>query len=199
MAYASRTGTRRNLEALRAAGWGLMLSATGVHRTEGFERYALDNGACTAHQAGEAWDAGRFVALVDAFGLGADFVVVPDIVAGGLESLRRTEDWLPRLSGLRLVAVQDGMQPGDVRGLIGPSVGLFLGGSTDWKLETMRSCGEVAREAGCYFHVGRVNSIRRIRLCASVGADSFDGTSASKYAVTLPKLDKARRQSSWVW
>lgn len=27
MAYASRTGTKKNLDALRAAGWGLMVSA----------------------------------------------------------------------------------------------------------------------------------------------------------------------------
>lgn len=199
MAYASRTGTRRNLAALRVAGWGLMLSATGVHRTEGFERYALDNGAWTAYQQGRAWDARKFAALVDVFGPGADFVAVPDIVAGGLDSLRLSESWLPRLSGLRLVPVQDGMLPGDVTGLLGPSVGIFLGGSTDWKLDTMRAWGGVAREVGCYFHVGRVNSIRRIRLCASCGADSFDGTSATRFAVTLPKLDNARRQTSWAW
>lgn len=42
--YASRTGTRRNLDALRAAGWRLMVSARGALRTEGFP-YALDNGA----------------------------------------------------------------------------------------------------------------------------------------------------------
>ena len=41
---------------------------------------------------------------------------------------------------------------------------------------------------------GRVNTQRRIRLCAAAGADSFDGTSASRYAVTLPGLDSARRQ-----
>ena len=35
IAYASRTGTRRNLAALRGANWRLLVSATGVHRTEG--------------------------------------------------------------------------------------------------------------------------------------------------------------------
>jgi hypothetical protein len=37
--YASRTGTRRNLDALRERGWRLLVSASGVLRTEGF-RYA---------------------------------------------------------------------------------------------------------------------------------------------------------------
>lgn len=45
-AYASRTGTKRNLAALRAAGWGLFVSAAGVHRSEGF-RFIIDNGAAT--------------------------------------------------------------------------------------------------------------------------------------------------------
>jgi hypothetical protein len=42
--YASRTGTRRNLAALRDAGWRLLVSAEAELRTEGM-RYALDNGA----------------------------------------------------------------------------------------------------------------------------------------------------------
>lgn len=201
MAYASRTGTARNLAALREAGWGLMVSATGEHRTEGFERYALDNGAYTAYQQGKPWSAAAFVALVEKLGAGADFVAVPDIVAGGLGSLRLSEAWLPRLKGVGvplLIPVQDGMVPADVRPLLGPRVGIFVGGSVPWKLATVRAWGALARELGVYLHVGKVNTARRIALCASAGADSFDGTSATKYAVTLPGLDKARRRWAWL-
>lgn len=201
MAYASRTGTWRNLAALRAAGWGLIVSATGAHRTEGFSRYGIDNGAWTAHQQGAPWDEAAFRALVGALGAGADFIVAPDIVAGGLTSLRLTERWLPRLDGIgrwRLVAVQDGMAADDVRPLLGHGVGIFVGGSTPWKLATVRAWGRLAAETGAYLHVGRVNTARRIALCASAGADSFDGTSATKYAVTLPELDRARRRWAWL-
>jgi hypothetical protein len=41
--YTSRTGTRQNLDALRHAGWRLLVSARGPLRPEGF-RYGLDNG-----------------------------------------------------------------------------------------------------------------------------------------------------------
>lgn len=201
MAYASRTGTKRNLDALRACGWGLMVSATGAHRTEGFPRYALDNGAWTAHQQGRPWDEGRFRALVGALGAAADFVTAPDVVAGGLGSLRLSEAWLPRLEHLGrllLVPVQDGMAAEDVRPLLGPGVGVFVGGTTDWKLATMGAWARLARERGAYCHVGRVNTARRIRMCARAGADSFDGTSASKFSVTLRPLDSARRQTAWV-
>lgn len=101
IAYASRTGTRRNLDALRAAGWRLLVSAKGVLRTEGFARYGLDNGAWTAFQRGEPFDDNAFLAAVEQLGESADFVVVPDIVRGGHDSLRFSFRWLERLWWLR--------------------------------------------------------------------------------------------------
>jgi hypothetical protein len=201
MAYASRTGTRRNLDALRAAGWGLLVSATGPHRTEGFPTYAIDNGAWTAYVQRRPWDERAFVAVVEKLGAGAEFIAAPDIVAGGLQSLRLSEQWLPRLDGIgrrRLIPVQDGVQDGDVGPLLGPPVGVFVGGTTPWKLTTMASWARLARERNAYCHVGRVNSARRIRMCALAGVDSFDGTSASRWAVTVKRLDNARRQTAWV-
>lgn len=195
MAYASRTGTRRNLAALRAAGWRLMVSAKGVLRTEGF-RYALDNGAWTAFQQQQPFDVPAFERAVRELGTGADFVVVPDIVAGGLESLAFSLDWLPRLSGLRLLAVQDGMTEDDVAPHIGRSVGVFVGGSTPFKEHTMAGWAKLARSRGAYCHVGRVNTVRRIRQCADAGVDSFDGSSASRFALMVPRMEAARRQLS---
>lgn len=198
--YASRTGTRVNLAGLRARGWRLMVSATGAHRHEGFP-YALDNGAWTAFQRKQPWDEGAFCDLVAALGDGADFIVAPDVVAGGLDSLRLSERWLLRLDGIgrrRLIAVQDGMASADVAPLLCGSVGVFVGGSTEWKLRTMTSWAVLARACGSYCHVGRVNTARRIKACALAGADSFDGSSASRFLRTLPMLDGARRQTAWV-
>ncbi len=191
--YASRTGTRRNLVALAEAGWRLLVSPHGEWRSEGLP-YAIDNGAWTAYQSGRPIDLGLFAALVERMGAGADWIVVPDIVAGGRDSLRLSEEWLPRLSGLRLIAVQDGMTTDDVRPLLGPEVGLFLGGSTEWKLATMRDWGRLAADLGCYYHVARVNTMRRIFLATEAGADSVDGTSVTRYVVNLRKLDAAARQ-----
>jgi hypothetical protein len=201
MAYASRTGTRRNLDLLRARGWGLIVSATGAHRTEGFARYGVDNGAWTAHQQGTAWDEAVFVQLVSSLGAGADFVIAPDVVAGGLESLRLSLSWVERLRAvcrLVLIPVQDGMELADVAPHLGGGVGVFVGGSTEFKLRTMAAWARLARERGAYCHVGRVNTARRIRMCALSGVDSFDGTSASRFAVTIAPLDNARRQTAWV-
>lgn len=202
IAYASRTGTRRNLAALAAAGWRLMVSARGTLRTEGF-RYALDNGAWTSFQRGEPFDAGAFERPVARLGADADWIVVPDIVMGGLASLRFSRLWLGRLRRRRtlrgatfLIAVQNGMESRHVRRLIGPRVGIFVGGDTAWKLATMAMWARLAHARGAICHVGRVNSVRRIRLCAAAGVDSFDGSGVSRFASALPPLDLARRQAN---
>jgi len=194
--YASRTGTRRNLEALRRAGWRLLVSATGCWRNEGF-RYALDNGAWTAHQNGLPFDGARFLRLVEQMGEAADWIAVPDIVAGGLRSLEFSLQWLPRLAGMRLLLpVQDGMTPRDVASHVGPDLGIFIGGSSDWKEQTALAWGELARERSAYLHMARVNTQRRILIAQAAGCHSFDGTSVSRYAVTLHELDPVRRQQS---
>ncbi|MGP5108950.1 MULTISPECIES: hypothetical protein [Pseudomonas] len=197
VSYASRTGTRRNLEAMRAANWRLLVSAKGVLRTEGM-RYALDNGAWTAFQQGEAFDEVAFGRAVDLLGEKADWIVLPDIVAGGMASLEFSLRWLERLKGIPtklLLAVQNGMQPDDVRELLSPAIGIFVGGDTEWKLGTLNTWGLLARRRNCHLHVGRVNSARRITLCAAAGVNSIDGTSATRFAKTLPPLDAALRHA----
>lgn len=195
IAYASRTGTKRNLDGLRAAGWRLLVSPAGVLRHEGFP-YALDNGAWSYYTQGRSFDFPAFEHALRKMGAGADWTTIPDVVAGGHVSLEMSLRWMRRVldeTPRALLAVQDGMGVDDVRPFLGARVGIFVGGSTAWKLSTLAQWGRLGREVGCLVHVGRVNSARRIRACALAGAHSFDGTSASMYAVELPKLDAARR------
>lgn len=205
IAYASRTGTRRNLAALRDAGWRLMVSARGVLRSEGF-RYALDNGAWTAFNRGEPFDVPAFERAVTLLGANADWIALPDIVMGGKASLDLSVTWLRKLRrrvGLKgarfMLVVQNGMDTcrrmlARIRRIIGPRVGIFVGGDTAWKLATMAFWVRLAHGLGAICHVGRVNTARRIHACEAAGADSFDGSSASRYAVTLRPLELARQQ-----
>jgi hypothetical protein len=212
IAYASRTGTRRNLKALREAGWRLMVSARGVLRTEGFP-YALDNGAWTAFQeflkglrAENILDIPAFEKAVKLLGADADWIVVPDIVMGGEKSLALSITWIRKLRRRRalrgktlMLVVQNGMETGPmfrtIKRMIGPRLGVFVGGDTDWKLATMGLWGELARARAALCHVGRVNTLNRIRACELAGVDSFDGSSASRFAVTVAPMDAARRQA----
>lgn len=201
IAYASRTGTRRNLAALREADWRLLVSAAGCLRNEGFP-YALDNGAWSAFTQGKPFDERRFWLALRKLGRDADWTVLPDIVAGGLPSLDLSLKWMRRVldeSPRALIAVQNGMAAEDVMPFLGERVGIFVGGDTHWKLRTLPIWGAAAKRVGCWLHVGRVNSARRIFSCAIAGATSFDGTSASRYADSLPALDHARKQLSLQW
>jgi hypothetical protein len=167
-------------------------------RHEGF-RYALDNGAWAAFQQHARIDLVLFAHALDTLGASADWCVVPDIVAGGRASLLLSTEWLPRVLNAcpyALVAVQDGLTPDDVVPFLGERVGIFIGGSTAWKEQTLPQWGKVARAARCWCHVGRVNSARRIYLCSLAGVTSFDGSSGSRYAVTIPMLNRARNQLS---
>tara|TARA_R110000824_G_scaffold183776_1_gene364810 strand:- start:1939 stop:2430 length:492 start_codon:yes stop_codon:yes gene_type:complete len=157
----------------------------------------LDNGAWTAFQQKRSFDGQAFRTVVDALGADADWVVAPDVVEGGLDSLALTRYWLPwcleRCQRV-LVAVQDGITPPDVADLLSDRVGVAIGGSTEWKEEQL---GRHIWSAS-WLHCLRVNSCRRIAMCTAAGVDSFDGTSVTRFAKTLPKLDGAKRQMSLI-
>lgn len=200
--YASQTNTRKNLDALRAHGWRIMISATGQWNPHGFS-FALDNGAWHAFSAGKPWDEQAFERMLLRLGRFADFVTVPDIVMGGLESLELSKRWLERLSwlpGRKLIPVQDGMTPDDIRPLLSEDVGIFVGGGDQWKEQSaVRLWGPLKRETGCYLHVGRVNTARRIRVCSEAGADSIDGSGVSRFSCNIPKLTRVGAQPGLPW
>lgn len=187
--------------ALRAHGWRLMVSRAGVWRTEGFEQIAADNGAWADYRAGREFDDDAYDRFLDWLArqlLTPDWLVLPDIVAAGPRSLALSMRYLNRclsVGPLVLIAVQDGMTLDDLAPLVGPSVGIFLGGSTEWKIATMAMWGGFCAERGVYYHVARVNSTKRMALAAAAGAHSIDGSSVSRYAVTAPKLASAARQA----
>lgn len=206
MAYAT-LATGRSIERMYAAGWGLFLTPEAYAKNrpqfisclswEPPMPYAIDNGAWSAYLREERWDELPWRKMLEQYGAGADFVVVPDIVAGGLESLDRSRAYLPMVhehSELALIPVQDGMQPSDLRPLLGPGVGVFVGGTTEFKEKTLAEWSSLCREARAWCHVGRVNTVRRTFLCSNALVDSIDGTSAVRFSKTLGKLDAARRQ-----
>lgn len=191
--YASRTGTKTTLANMRNMNWSILISAAGVLNTQGFENWALDNGAWSAFQQQTPFDEDAFSRAIDKVGEGCDWYVLPDIVAGGMASLELSLKWLDRLRDLperALIAVQDGITVEDVRDYLGPMVGLFIGGSTAWKLATLDAWGALARRKGCYLHVGRVNSLKRINACAQIGANSFDGTSIISFPDSITMLTR---------
>lgn len=207
IAYASRTNTKRNIAEIKAANWRWIVSPFDRGGPILADlRHALDNGAWHCFQAfqrGEREtpvpDLGRFLRAVQLYGESADFIVIPDIVMGGELSWQLSRAWLrrmrrwPSIKRVRLmIAVQNGFDPAMIEPFLAPRIGGFVGGDTDWKLATMADWSSIAHRKGGLCHVGRVNTARRIALCGKAGVDSFDGTSATKFAVTTRPLERAR-------
>lgn len=97
-----------------------------------------------------------------------------------------------------LIGVQNGMEPSDLPRL-GPALGLFIGGDTQWKERSAATWAAYARGLDARCHMARVNTARRIHLAAAAGCTSFDGTSGSRFAVTVPPLTNARRTVFFQW
>ena len=196
--YASHTNGARNLAELRRYGWRLLRTPFTTGKTNHGFGYALDNGAWRAHQQEIPFDESAFVDMLGKHAAGADWIVSPDIVSGGMESLAFSLSWLDRLRAYGqtiLIPVQDGMSEHDVYPHIGPRIGIFVGGSTEFKESTAAIWGRLASECSCLMHVGRVNSARRIAICGAAGATSFDGSGASKFSVVVRGLTMAAKQA----
>lgn len=140
-----------------------------------FLPYALDNGAYGAYTNKTEWDVSAWRALLGWAGSCGQrplWALVPDVV----EQKDATIDlWHKHVgevkaSGFRpAFAVQDGMLPTDV-----PEDAdvIFIGGTFDWKWATAAMwCA-----AFPHVHIGRVNTLRWLRVAAKHGAKSVDGT-----------------------
>lgn len=188
--YVSRTGTKVNLAAIAAAGFRILVSRCGRWNNMGL-RYCLDPGAWTDFQLGREFDGDAYERMLDRLGAGADFVILPDIVAGGRKSLDLSLRWSNRVrsvNDLALIPVQDGVEPEDMESLVGQHTGIFLGGSTEWKLARMVEWGHWCADRGVHFHAARLNTVRRIRRAIIAETTSGDGSSAARFRKTVPLL-----------
>jgi hypothetical protein len=94
-----------------------------------------------------------------------DFAVTPDIVTGGLDSLRFSLEWVDAVAEVAspYLAVQDGMEAKDVTPHLDRFDGLFVGGSVPWKRRTGAAWVELAHQHGLPCHIGRVGGIKSVR------------------------------------
>lgn len=172
-------GERNRMRCARD-GVGIMLCSQWRDVSK-FPYYAVDNGAFSAWKNGVRWDEQPFKHVLKRALEAAtppDFVVAPDRVAGGRESLEYSFRWLVDLpAGLRYyVAVQDGMTVHDVERHLPSFAGIFVGGTMSWKLRTSESWVALAHSWGKLCHIGRVGPMSRILWASRIGADSIDST-----------------------
>lgn len=174
-------------QAIATGHLGQMVTPNAGNRITPGAVWALDNGCFSDQWSPEKWldTLDRHVNVP-----GCLFAVAPDVVgdADATHDLWRRWWSAPMRRGYRTAYVaQDGIRflPS------GPQV-LFIGGSTEWKLSRhARRVVGLARSLGWWVHMGRVNSLRRLRYAAEIGCQSADGTYlAFGPDVNLPRLLK---------
>lgn len=118
------------------------------------------------------------------------FATAPDVVGNAIQTLVMSRPMLSRIREAGYPAAfvaQDGLEksvpPWD------EFDALFVGGSTTWKLsEAAYAIVAEAKRRGKWTHMGRVNSLQRLRAAEAAGYDSADGT----YVAFAPDLNEGR-------
>jgi hypothetical protein len=180
--YLGQTRSRTWLRKLCALGFGEMTCRPALMPKR--LPFALDNGAYGDWVHKRVFNEAAFlehVELVLLSGFRPDFIVIPDIVAARLESLRFSLDWLPRLKPMvgdvpLYLAVQDGMSQDDVRPHLLSVGGIFVGGTDPWKKATVAGWAKLAHENDLLCHLGRAGTFGKVRLALEVGVDSIDSS-----------------------
>jgi hypothetical protein len=119
------------------------------------------------------------------------WVAAPDVVGDHEATLALWPKWLRIIlehGQTAAFVAQDGCTVESLPWGRGMSA-VFIGGTTRWKLgsEAARIIHEANRR-NLWTHVGRVNALRRVFYCQTLGVRSIDGTQFSKWSEThIPK------------
>lgn len=147
--------------------------------------WALDNGCFNAQWSETRW---RSTLERHAGAPRCLFAVVPDVVGDA----RRTDDlWVRYADTVRSLGYQPAYVTQNGCSLIpSDAAAAFAGGDDAWKLgdENAELIAD-AKRRGLWAHMGRVNSLRRLRFARFHGYDSVDGTFlAFGPDINLPRL-----------
>jgi hypothetical protein len=110
------------------------------------------------------------------------FIVAPDVVGDARQTLDLWNRWCVELTDTRQPAAYV-LQDGQETLPLPDAEAYFVGGSTRFKLS--RAAADLVRECkegGAYIHMGRVNSLTRLRVAYDWGCDSVDGSGYSRFA-----------------
>jgi hypothetical protein len=178
------------LEKVIAHDLGIMISSSPTTKpVKEFRQVpcALDNGAYTAYKKGYPFPESTFLQMIDEcykLGIPLDFIVCPDIVAGGQRSLDLSMEWAtgrlrsaPRLA----LVVQDGMTSEmidtHVRSLF---THIFIGGTPNWKWRGLPGWQAFCHAFKLHCHVGSCGTLEKLRQCEDIGIDSVDSTNFTR-------------------
>lgn len=192
--YAAHTRSRNLLAKMLRSNrdFGILVTPSGAKPTFTRLPTACDNGAFECWQKGIAFDQGSFYRMLRRVRSSRiQWVVCPDIVASE-DSLEFSIWWERRLRGEwpLMLAVQDGMSVNAIESYCDRFVGLFVGGTIEWKKRHAAQLASFARRVGMSIHIGRVNTVQGMRWAEQIGADSIDGTGFVRWPWMLDAIER---------
>lgn len=146
----------------------LLISPDGFRPHRVKYPYAIDNGAFKKFKSDKFF---KVLDRLEKFNPPI-FVVCPDVVGCHDRTKALWGFYYPILSKYKFpiaFVAQDGCEPEDI-----PKNAdwVFVGGTDPWKMNNAHKFIGLGKPV----HVGRVNTMDRLRQCESIGADSIDGT-----------------------
>jgi len=178
MLYLTTPSTPDVRAAMSAGLIGCMTTPAQGNRIPDGARWAADNGkfgkGWPGPEAWYLWLASKRTGIAD----DCLFAVAPDRPFDAAGTLAESLPWLPEIRQLGLpaaFAAQNGCEhdliPWDELDV------LFLAGDTEWKTGPVAErLSREAKDRGKAVHMGRVNSLKRLRIAEWFGADTADGT-----------------------
>lgn len=176
----------------RTLPWGVLLTPSQnilPEHIDGFV-YGADN------EAFSNFNKDKYLRMLERYkDIAPKFVTVPDIVGDHEGTFKLWKEWLPTFDQYNYdlaFVCQNGMTPRDIPK---EAKALFIGGDDEFKFgQTAQSIIDEAKSRDMWVHIGRVNSMRRIRWAVTTGADSFDGSQYARYiqAKAIPHLQLLR-------
>jgi len=175
---------------MRAGLLGALLTPNVGNILEPGIPWALDNGCFNTR-----WDEAKWMRILERHSSTPKclFAVVPDVVCDSTATDERWRKYAPIVAGLgyrTAYVTQNGCTaiPTDADVV-------FTGGNDTWKLSD--EAQQFATGFDGWTHMGRVNTLRRLRFAAAHGYDSVDGTFlAFGPDINLPRLLRYLRHAN---
>lgn len=196
--YFTSTSTRQMKASMRAGIVGYIASPRHFSLPTGNIAWGMDNG-CFVDDAPErmharsrggtpktvgpkGYDEALYIKRMEATTDRAPtckFVNAPDVFGDIDATLVRSEPWLPRIRAYGYPAglvAQDGCTVATLALWWDKFDTLFLGGTDAFKTAQARALVGEAKRRNKWCHLGRCNSLKRLRWAEAIGCDSADGT-----------------------
>lgn len=158
--------------------------------------WACDNSAYSNPDDRKFWNLGIDAWEWESFAP-PEWVAVPDVVGDHAATVELFESWTSTwefeigcIPFPMAFVLQNGVSVNSVPW--DRIAAVFVGGDDSFKLKQCHKIVDEAKNRGKLVHVGRVNSLCRLRYAIGLGADSVDGSSFSMFPDT--KIPRALRE-----